>query len=174
MEVLIYLFMRHLAVARGWVAVCTSASARRRASMASKNYMDSSIQPTLLSFSKTDSIHERTPTNSAGSELNKKDVWNSTQAEIVAKRMNAVSRPLRSELIGRNGYVPEAEESEDVGRRQVALLVAGSDWPGLKRETPPNPGHVVRRSDVAICRWQPRTGSIVEILECGVYGPGLC
>lgn len=94
--------------------------------------------------------------------------------KLVAKRMNAVSRPLRSELIGRNGYVTEAEESEDLDRRQVALLVAGSNWPELKRETPPNPGHVVRRSDVAIYRWKHRTGSIVEIFDCGVYGPGLC
>lgn len=52
---------------------------------------------------------------------------------LVANRMNAVmSRPLRSDLIGRNGYVPEAEESEDVEGRQVALLVAGFDWPELK------------------------------------------
>ena len=52
---------------------------------------------------------------------------------LVAKRMNAVlSRPLRSDLIGRNGYVPEAEESDDVEGRQVALLVANSNRPELK------------------------------------------
>lgn len=52
---------------------------------------------------------------------------------LVAKRMNAVlSRPLRSDLIGRNGYVPEAEESDDVEGRQVALLVANTNRPELK------------------------------------------
>jgi hypothetical protein len=52
---------------------------------------------------------------------------------LVKKRMNAVmSRPLRSDLIGRNGYVPEAEGSDDVEGRQVALLVANSNWPELK------------------------------------------